>query len=128
MTQKKDNVSAADADTIETPLATDTGANASAESTPQVAASSDTKDAQIAALQAQLAAAQAGAALSQMQAAQAPAPAASFLAPSAPLIGKYDSMTGLVQNLPQKLWDQLSPEDMERFSDVAEPVAKPKDL
>jgi hypothetical protein len=50
-------------------------------------------------------------------AAQTPA---TFAAPSAQLIGKYDTETGLVQQLPQKLWDQLSPEDMKRFSD--EPV------
>ena len=55
-------------------------------------------------------------------------PVASFAAPSAALIGKQDSLTGLVQQLPQKLWDQLSPEDSERFTDIPVQPAKPADL
>jgi hypothetical protein len=105
------------------------GAGTSAEPSQEAVTSdtnvaSDTKDAQIAALQAQLAAAQASATLSQIQAAQAPVQPVSFAAPSAPLIGKLDSVTGLVQNLPQMLWDKLSDEDQTRFSEM---VPQPAD-
>lgn len=56
-----------------------------------------------------------------------PAPA-NFAAPSAPLIGKYDTATGLVQQLPQKMWDQLSAEDMKRFTEVPTQPEKPASL
>lgn len=92
------------------------------------AASHDTKDARIAALEAQLAASEAKSTLAQIQQAQQPTPSASFAAPSAPLVGKHDSLTGLVQQLPQKLWDQLSDEDQARFTDAPEQPEKPADL
>ena len=96
-----------------------TPANSDAEgagtSPAEAPASQDTKDAQIAALQAQLAARDAQDAVAKLQAAQQPAPA-TFSAPSAELIGKHDSVTGLIQQLPAKLWDVLSEEDKERFS------------
>lgn len=53
---------------------------------------------------------------------------ATFTAPSATLIGKYDKATGLVQQLPQKLWDQLSAEDLARFTDVPTQPEKPASL
>lgn len=53
---------------------------------------------------------------------------ANFAAPSAPLIGKYDTATGLVQQLPQKMWDQLSAEDMKRFTEVPTQPEKPASL
>lgn len=53
---------------------------------------------------------------------------ATFAAPSATLIGKYDTATGLVQQLPQKLWDQLSPEDQKRFTDEPTQPEKPASL
>lgn len=53
---------------------------------------------------------------------------ATFAAPSAPLIGKHDTATGLVQQLPEKLWDQLSPEDQKRFTEVPTQPEKPASL
>lgn len=53
---------------------------------------------------------------------------ATFAAPSALLIGKYDTATGLVQQLPEKLWDQLSPEDQKRFTEVPTQPKKPASL
>jgi hypothetical protein len=50
---------------------------------------------------------------------------ATFTAPSAPLVGYHDSLTGLVQQLPQKLYDVLSDEDKERLTPATD---KPEPL
>jgi hypothetical protein len=115
---------AADAPDSAKPPVTETEAGTSAPEAETPAPASDTKDAQIAALQAQLAAAQAQGALSEMKAAQAPVAPATFSAPSAPMVTKYDSMTQLPQQLPQKLWDGMSEEDQQRFTPYTEEAPK----
>lgn len=91
-------------------------ADSDAEGAGTSAAPATAQDLEIATLRAQLAASQAQAAAAQAQAAQAPAAPATFSAPTAELIGMHDSATGLVQQLPQKLWDMLSDEDQARFT------------